>query len=213
MKKINFIFFLLMGIASLYTINAYCIDSSQNNITNLPKKDELASYDVKQFGSLAKALGVIGNKEVILVIQDEQIIKGHIIIPSNIILQVQGKGIINIGSTAKLLITGPLYAERNQIFFGSGVVSFSGGILRQIRPEWWGAKRDGISDDTRAVQATINSLSIGRGEVLFEDGTYVVNSISLSSNVSIVGNGRECVLEQKKNSKYCCSINPDNGGT
>ncbi len=214
MTKITLIFLLLVIIAVASPFKAYCIDTTQNNIfEETTEQSELLSYDVKQFGSLTKSLNVIGNNEAILVVSNEQIIREPVIIPSNIILQFQGKGILNIGSTAKLLIKGPLYAERKQIFRGSGAVSFSGGILRQLRPEWWGAKQDGISDDTRPVQATINSLPIGGGEVLFEEGTYVVNSISLPSNVSIVGSGRECVLEQKKNSKYCCSINPGNGGT
>lgn len=214
MKKLPLILCLWMIIASVGTFNVHGIGITQDGISDgLPEQHELPRYDVKQFGSLAKALDIIGKKEAVLVIPNEQIVRDHITTPSNIILQVRGKGIINIVPTAELLITGPVYAERNRIFSGSGTVNFSGGALRRVYPEWWGAKRDGRSDDTRPVQAAINSLSMAVGEVLFADGTYVVDSISLPSNISIVGSGLESVLEQKKNAKYCCSINPGNGGT
>jgi len=211
MKKLPLILCLWMIIVSGNTFNAHGISNGISD--GSPEQHELPRYDVKQFGSLTKALDIIGKKEAVLVIPNEQIVREHITLPSNIILQVQGKGIINIVPTAELLITGPVYAERNRIFSGSGTVNFSGGALRRVYPEWWGAKRDGRSDDTRPVQAAINSLSMAGGEALFADGTYVVDSISLPSNISIVGSGRESVLEQKKNAKYCCSINPGNGGT
>ena len=85
--------------------------------------------------------------------------------------------------------------------------------MKQVFPEWWGAKRDGKSDDTRPVQAAINSLVARGGEVVFANGVYVVDSISLTTGVSIVGSGRESVLEQKRYAQYCCSINPIDGGT
>jgi len=233
MKKLYLILYLWIVIASIDTFNAFGInmtqdempDASQAHKTALlalndssldAKKNiqhELPHYDVNKFGSLANALVVIGKKAAVLVISNEQIVQKSSTIPANIFLQIQGKGIIKIAPKTELLILGMVYAERNQIFSGSGVVNFSGGMLRRVYPEWWGAKRDGKSDDTGPVQAAINSLSMGGGEVLFADGVYVVDSISLSSNISIVGNGQKSVLEQKKNAKYCCSVNPGNGGT
>jgi hypothetical protein len=212
MKKIYLIAWLWIIIASIDSFEAFGIgvapDVSQSNMHK-----RLPHYDATKFSSLFKALNIIGNEKAVLAVSNEQIVRKHISIPANIILRFHGKGVINIAPTAEILISGPIYAERNQIFSGSGVVTFAGGVFRRVCPEWWGAKRDGRTDDTGAVQTAVNSLSMRGGEVSFADGVYVVDSISLVSNISIIGSGLKSVLEQKKNAKYCCSINPGNGGS
>lgn len=233
MKKSYLLFYVGMIIASIY-VDAFNICTTQHDLfseshllkISLPaltgpallyasenKQYELPHYDGNRFRSLSIALETIGAEEAVLDISNEQIVQGRIVIPANIAVQFQEKGVINIAPSSVVSIKGPVFAGRHQIFSGLGSVNISRGLVGRVYPEWWGAKRDGQSDDTRPVQAAIDSLATGGGEVAFESGTYVVDSISLTSNISIVGSGRDSVLQQKKNSKYCCSVNPVNGGT
>lgn len=50
----------------------------------------------------------------------------------------------------------------------------------------FGAKGDGVTDDTAAVQAAVNAAT---GAVLFPAGTYVVTSVKLAKNITLRGGG------------------------
>ena len=76
------------------------------------------------------------------------------------------------------------------IFAGEGLVKFNKTAATKVYPQWWGAKGDGSTEDTQAVQKAINTVAIaGGGDVIFSKGIYIVNSIVLDSNVNMVGQG------------------------
>lgn len=50
----------------------------------------------------------------------------------------------------------------------------------------FGAKGDGVTDDTTSIQNAINSLTNG-GTVFFPSGTYIVNTLVLPSKVTLMG--------------------------
>ncbi len=211
MKKIRSLLFLGLILAIVNTGVFLHACSAGNKVREDARR--VTQYDITQFGSLTQALSSLGHSETVLIISNEQSLQGKNVIPSNIILKFKENGAINIPPQAELLIKGSISAGRIKVFSGAGKVNISSGIMKQVFPEWWGAKRDGKSDDTQPVQAAISSLVAQGGEVAFADGVYIVDSISLASGVSIVGVGRESVLEQKRYAQYCCSINPIDGGT
>lgn len=53
----------------------------------------------------------------------------------------------------------------------------------------YGAKGDGITDDTVAVQAAITAAETAGGIVLVPPGTYVVSSLTIPTNMSLLGAG------------------------
>jgi hypothetical protein len=59
-----------------------------------------------------------------------------------------------------------------------------------VRPEWYGAKGDGVHDDTAAIQAAIDSID-ERGDVVFSPGkNYLVTStIIRKSGVRLISGG------------------------
>ena len=60
-----------------------------------------------------------------------------------------------------------------------------------LNTSWFGAKGDGVADDTAAIQATIDVLSTGGGQVFIPEGTYLVTSTILidQNRIHIYGSG------------------------
>jgi hypothetical protein len=62
----------------------------------------------------------------------------------------------------------------------------------------FGAKGDGMTDDTVAVQAAVNaSIASGGTEVLFPIGTYLISHVDLLSYITLIGQGWNSKLKQK----------------
>lgn len=65
----------------------------------------------------------------------------------------------------------------------------------------FGAKGDGVTDDTLAIQNAIDEVSArGGGFVKIPAGTFIASNIFLKSYVSLVGTGRRSTIKQKNNS-------------
>lgn len=73
-----------------------------------------------------------------------------------------------------------------------------------------GAKGDGIHDDTKSIQAALDSLdSNGGGAIYLGSGTYMVSSIRLGKKTSMIGCGNGAtVIRQMKDTKEDCVIIP-----
>lgn len=68
---------------------------------------------------------------------------------------------------------------------------------RPINPGWFGALKDGVSDDSAAILAAANAANgQGGGTVQLESGTYFVNTaITHPSYVEIAGRGRSTIVK------------------
>jgi hypothetical protein len=165
----------------------------------------LPVYDAAKYKSLAAAVSVIGTKDAVLLITNEQSIQANMTLPANIRLRFQAGGRLNIKQGVTFKINGPIEAGLFQIFTGKGLVNFTSGSLKEVYPQWWGAKGDGKTDDTLAIQMAINAYNV----VFIPSGIYILGTItpgrnylenrllSLRSNVSIIGTGKPSVLKLK----------------
>jgi hypothetical protein len=180
----------------------------------LSQASALPVHDAHSYPSLAAAVTSIGASSAVLVVSNQLAIPSNISIPSTIQLKFSRGGQLLIAKNAIVSINGPVDAGLELIFAGEGLVKFNKTAATKVYPQWWGAKGDGSTEDTQAVQKAINTVAIaGGGDVIFSKGIYIVNSIVLDSNVNMVGQGWDSILLQKSGATYGVSVNPGNGGT
>jgi hypothetical protein len=128
-------------------------------------------------------------------------ISSNITIPSNINLLFVKGAMLSPDSGVTITINGPVEAGLWQIFTGSGTISGSIDVT-EVLPQWWGAKGDGSTSDTAAVQAAITASV----SVFFPSGTYLVGEINLptrnvylySLDATIQGTSSTFVFKQEK---------------
>lgn len=77
-------------------------------------------------------------------------------VPSAIVFA--GGGSLDLQRGASVTLGGPLTAPLTQVFFeNGGLVQFSG-TIRDVVPQWWGAKGDGTADDSSAINAAAAAI-------------------------------------------------------
>jgi hypothetical protein len=112
-------------------------------------------------------------------------------VPADRTVRLDTNGVLDISTGNTLVINGPLYAGMHQIFAGGGKVKFGLRNVKEVYPQWWGAKGDGRFDSTAALQAALNIA----GKVVIPDGDYFVSpskqdwyhdALVLSSNTELV---------------------------
>ncbi|CAB4121673.1 Right handed beta helix region [uncultured Caudovirales phage] len=92
--------------------------------------------------------------------------------------------------------TGSLYVGYQAPYTGSVATTVFGKLAYYISVKDFGAKGDGTTDDTAAIQAAVNACN-GK-QLYFPFGTYLVSSIiDLVSDLSIVGDIKQSVLKIK----------------
>lgn len=175
--------------------------------------------DAKVYGNkkythktIQKAINAIGSSYKILKLSEGKwLISSDIEIPANIKLNLEKGATIDVTEGKVLTIHGLIEATVTHVFTGAGEIVFDTDYLQTVYPQWWGAKGDGLTEDTVAVQTAINSFTGKGGEIIFPDGIYVVDSIGIKSNITAKGNGQNSILKQKSGAQYCVGTNPYNG--
>jgi len=132
------------------------------------------------FPTAITAIG--GNPAVLHIPPGSWAIAADLTIPANITLKLPRGAILNIAAGKTLTINGGVEAGLYQIFSwtGAGKVVLGNGAVREVYPEWWGAKGDGATDCTSAIAAATNATQ-GQMPVHFVGNDYLVtNTLALT---------------------------------
>lgn len=116
---------------------------------------------------------MVGKENVIYHIQYDYNLNGQtIIIPEGCVLLFEG------GSIANGTITGQytsIIANLNSIF--KAPISLGGTWnIQEVHPEWLGAVGDGNTDDTTAIQTSVDFATVSCRKVVLSDKTYNISS-------------------------------------
>ncbi len=121
---------------------------------------------------------------------------------------------LNISKKLKILLSIVLIAVLSLAvykFYSGRIVEISEeeiALAGGITPYMFGAKGDGVTNDTKAVQAAIDYAS-GQGKggiVVIPEGVFSVKDLKYRKNVKIIGSGEESVLLADPSSKVWSGI-------
>ena len=111
---------------------------------------------------------------------------------SNIAIKPDNGAVITIATGKTLTINGPFDAGIYHVFSctGTGKVIFGrpNGV-KELVPQWWGAKGDGIADDIIPLQAMVDcSVDSGGVPMFLPGGTYKISdTLKLNKGVAYAG--------------------------
>jgi hypothetical protein len=165
----------------------YMVDSVRTDIANSGGAITDVA-DAQNYANLDTAITQLCATTAIktLRISNLQTLSTSLTVCPNVTVWIIGSGQISINNTVVLTINAPVVAPVRTIFIGLGTVSG----LTFSRGEWFGAVRDGSSDDTAALQKAISAISSVGGQLNLGVGTYRVTSSLLVGNyVQIEGFG------------------------
>ena len=165
------------------------IPESQLNISNIVF---CSDYDHPD-----DAITAIGASNKTLIVTEAETCDTNFTVPANVTVRFErgGKWTINTGIT--VTFNGQIDAGLWQIFeyVGTGVLAGTPKV-KEVYPQWFGATGDGTTDDTIAIQDTIDFLSNG-GTLFFPKGNYLVsNTFTISNRINIIGYGNESQIYQ-----------------
>jgi hypothetical protein len=129
--------------------------------------------------NLATIISTIGNSTPanLIVPTGTFAISANTTVTSNIRLLPHNGANISIPTGVTLTINGPFEAGSYQVFSytGTGRVVFGPGSVKQLVPQWWGAKGDGINNDQPALQAMANAGGASGGIAMIPpNGRYKI---------------------------------------
>ncbi|MGH9579518.1 MAG: hypothetical protein ACRD2R_00880, partial [Terriglobales bacterium] len=120
--------------------------------------------------------------------------------PTNIqVILSQGSN-FSVATGVTLTIKGTLQAPLVRIFTlnGTGTVAFTDGLTADLHPEWWGAKGDGSSDDTTAIQSAVSALpgqtlSGVTNPVAYSRVLFTARNYKITSPISVANKNAVCL--------------------
>ena len=151
--------------------------------------------DARFYGSslnsstIYSAINSIGTSELTLLLTPGTWqMTGTVIVPSNITLRLERGCKISVNSGV-FEVDGPIECGTNYAFDGDGIIKLKN--VREIYPEWWGAKGDGLdasaATNTTAIRRALNCLS--RSTISFQpsSGTNLGSFIGATTQLKFLG--------------------------
>ncbi len=142
--------------------------------------------------SLNSAVEAAARTGGVVTISTGERLEASLAVPANVGIVVAHGGSIVKTANHTIAINGPFSAGLYRVFSGfkPGEVSFGNGSVEKVFPQWWGAKGDGVADDSRAINSAIAALPANGGEVSLLSGNYLIaNTVRIYKKIFFHGAG------------------------
>lgn len=176
-------FFYKPGVGARGEVEKAKFDSGLNRVDSRLANEKWLN-DSSYGGDLGQAITIIGSTPTVLTIPSGNwSIAANLTVPANLTLKFGHGAILSITNGTTLTINGFIDAGLHQIFSasGSGKVLLGTGSVKEILPQWWGARGDNSTDCTAGIQAALDAAPVG-GTIRFLDGTYLVGPLSFTKS-------------------------------
>gem|GEM_PF-3696482 len=163
--------------------------------------------DARPYVHLGDAIRAIGTNPKTLVISEPiELGPNTHEIPPNITLHfLRGGALLLMGD--RVTVYGSIEAGLWHIFEGGGRVILRKGSVKEAYPQWWGARGNGETDDTKAIRAALSASSA----VHVPPGTYVISSpLIVKSSQRLFGAGSAQTTILLADSANCNMLETEN---
>ena len=139
--------------------------------------------DSRDYNTLEEANTAAYNEGKILVIAQGHTLTANTTLTAKVIVLPGGS--FTKASTYTLTINGLFEAGLHQVFFGfsAGDVTFGTGVVEEISIAWFGAKVDGTTNDTTAIDIALYAANVSGSTLTAQPGTCLITPGGLTSQV------------------------------
>lgn len=173
--------FVLISILSFIILS--CAEGLAKEVLGLGSR----TVNADAYGGLAGTCKALGSSKATVLVTTVQNVNTDLTVPNTLAIRMGKNGCMIIARKTTMTINGPFQANLTRVFGGDGSVILGRRSVRHVYAQWWGAKGDGVTNDTGAIRSAIEASSGHR--LRFPAGTYLIHGDSLEVAKDLVMTG------------------------
>jgi len=186
----------LAGTSETFTrSNTSSLNATSAYIQSLDAVNFRGAIVASNYATFQAAVAAATTNANTLIVTSNVVMSATTTVPSTVPLVFTSNGRVTLQTGFNLWIQGSITADPiTRLFIGSGTANGFGAV-EEIYPEWWGAVRNGVTDDTIAFTAAMAACANGTLDLL--SGSYLLNVATYSrdsSTIKIHGQGDSTIL-------------------